>query len=202
MSLCPRRWFQFEVNGVRHDPMGSFALLFKSAVFFKEKLTFQSPKGVESSHKVFAEGSKHQRSYDTADYANEQLLLRGYKIETERHEGIIGFDGMTAPRLMLRRRGKAWVKSALLAAEHYKPGSVNGAVMSAMIGGMAFERLYRALFHEEPEVVSGFSDDELADIIDANPRLAPEDRTRLHEYRQRIAETGRRLAAFMADKPR
>jgi hypothetical protein len=197
VSLCPRRWFQFEVNGVRHDPMGSFALLFKSGVFFKEKLAFQSPKDALSSHKVFAEGSKHQPGYDTADYANEQLLLRGYRIETECHEGIIGFDGMTAPRLLLRRRGKAWVKSALEAAEHYRQGSVNGAVMKAMICGVAFERLYRALFHEEPEVVSGFSDDELASIIEANPRLAPEDRARLHEYRRKIAETERRLITYI-----
>jgi hypothetical protein len=200
VSLCPRRWFQFEVGGVRHDPMGSFALLFKSEVFFKEKLTFQSPKGLESKHKVFAEGSKHQCSYNTADYANEQLLLRGYRIETEHHPGIIGFDGSTAPRLLLRRRGQVWVKSALEAAEHYRRGSINGAVMNAMIGGVAFERLYRALFHEEPEVVSGFSSDELMAIVDANPRIDSAERTRLHGYRQQTEETTRRLAEHLGEK--
>lgn len=193
VSLWPRPWFQFEIDGRRHDPMGSFALLFKPETFFKEGLRFQPPVGIESARKVFAEGAKHQRTYDTGDYANEQFLLRGYRIETERHDGFIGFDGMTAPRLLLRRRGKAWVKQALSEAEHYKHGSGNGAVLKAMMGHVAFERVYRALFGEEPSLVSGFSDDELADMIDANPRLAPEDRERLHAYHRGVAETERKL---------
>ena len=198
VSLHPRPWFQFEIDGVRHDPMGSFALLFKPEIFAKEGLRFQPPQGIESARKVFAEGAKHLKTYDTGDYANEQLILRGYKILTERHQGFIGYDGMTAPRLVLQRFGKDWMKTAIERSEHYLTGSTNAAVLKAMIGSVSFERLYRALFREEPKVVSGFTDPELAGIIESNPRLKPEDKTRLHDYRRRLEETERRLISYAA----
>ncbi len=130
ISLCPRQWWWFEINGQKYLPMGSYAVIFKREVFVNHSLTFQSPRNLKSRYKVFAKGVKHQGGYDTADYANERLLLLGYSIVTlPENDYIAGFDGLSAPRILLLRYGKEYVKQALLMAPHFREGSINGSVL-------------------------------------------------------------------------
>ena len=194
ISLCPRRWWWFEIEGQKHLPMGSYALIFKREIFIDYGLTFQSPKNLQSRYKVFAEGVKHQPGYDTADYANERLLLLGYKIVTlPENDYIIGFDGLSAPRILLLRYGKDYVKQALLYASHFREGSTNGAVIKGCYGIVKIERLYREIFNESPRFVSGFTEEELISIVEKNPNVNEEQRHSLITYFRKIDTISQKL---------
>lgn len=194
ISLCPRRWWWFQIEGKTHLPMGSYALIFKRDIFMKHALCFQSPKGLLSPYKVFAEGVKHQKGYDTADYANEQLLLLGYNIVTlPDNDYILGFDGLSAPRILLLRYGKDYVKQALLEARHLRDGSTNGSVIRGCYGIVKVERIYREIFNESPTFVSGFTEEELLSIVEKNPNIDESQRQTLLTYFSEVDATTHRL---------
>lgn len=194
ISLCPRRWWWFEIKEQKYLPMGSYALIFKRDIFMNHGLTFKSPKGLRSPYKKFAEGVKHQMGYDTADYANEQLLLLGYDIVTlPENDYIAGFDGLSAPRILLLRYGKDYVKQALLMAPHFREGSINGSVMRGCYGIVKIEKLYREIFNENPKFVSGFTEEELLSIIEKKPNVDEEQYQALLTYFRKIDTTSQRL---------
>ena len=195
VSLRPRSWWRFRIDGREYLPMGSYALLFKRGVFLQNNLRFQSPKGLKSSHKVFPPDVKTQLSYDTADYANEQLLLAGYHVETiQKNSPLLGFSGMSGPRILLKKYGKAVVRDALLAASHYKEGSINGTVLRALYAIVIFEQLYRRIFHEEPRSLSGFSTDELRAILRQNSHIDEHERMLVSEHFERQHEILQRIS--------
>jgi len=88
ISFFPRPDWWLTVNNERIRPMGSYCLVVNRNIILKEKLQFQSPKIVNPYNNGI---------YDTADYMNEQLLTRGYRVnlpdEQERSIGIGGFRG-------------------------------------------------------------------------------------------------------------
>ena len=150
VSLSPRSWWKFRINGEEFLPMGSYALVLRRSKWLRQGLRLQSPANLTSPYKVFMSGAKPQTGYDTADYANEQLLLGGYTVVTlPETRAILGFDGLRAPRILLLKYGKAYVKEVLLQAEHYRDGSTNGAVMKAKYAIVKLERLCRAIFRED-----------------------------------------------------
>lgn len=183
ISLSPRTWWYYRMNGQEYLPMGSYALMFKKSVFLHHNLHFQSPRHIISSSKHFRAGVKPQAHYDTADYANEQLLRLGYQVITQPdHESLSGFSGLSAPRILLIKYGKTFVKKALLEAKHYKEGSGNGSTMRAMYGIVKLEQLYRAIFAEEPVLSSHFSEQELWDILEQNSNLDESNREEIRTY--------------------
>jgi len=199
VSLSPRLWWKFRIHGKEFLPMGSYALVLNRSKWLGQGLRLQSPADLTSPYKVFSSNAKPQPRYDTADYANEQLLLRGYTVITlPDNQAILGFDGLSAPRILLLRYGKAYVKEALLQAQHYRDGSINGAVMKAMYGIVKMERLYRTIFHEEPRLSSGFSETELCEIVESNTHLDQEQKTKALAYFQRIDAIYQTLMALSA----
>jgi hypothetical protein len=123
--------------------------------------------------------AKPQAGYDTADYANEQLLLNGFTVVTlPGTEAILSFSGLSAPRILLMKYGKTYMKNALLQAEHYRNGSANGSVLKALYGIVKVEHLYGAIFHEEPRFSSGFSEAELCQIVESIIHLDQEQKNR------------------------
>jgi hypothetical protein len=187
VSLSPRSWWKFRINGVEFLPMGSYALILKRSEWLRLALRLQSPANLTSPYKVFMPAAKPQTRYDTADYANEQLLLGGYSVVTlPDSPAVLGFDGLSAPRILLMKYGKAYVKEALLQAEHYRDGSTNGAVIKAMYAIVKLECLYRTIFQEEPRLSSGFSEAELREIVESNTHLDREQRARALAYFQQI----------------
>ncbi|HVO69427.1 MAG TPA: hypothetical protein VMT24_05245 [Aggregatilineaceae bacterium] len=82
--------------------------------------------------------------------------------------------------------GKGYVRDALLQAEHCRDGSTNGAVMKAVYGIVKTERLYRAVFREEPRGSSGLSEAELYEIVESNMHLDEEQRTQALACFQRM----------------
>jgi hypothetical protein len=187
VSLSPRSWWKFRIDREEFLPMGSYALVLKRSEWLGQGLRLQSPANLTSPYKVFMPSAKPQTRYDTADYANEQLLLRGFTVVTlPDTRAILGFDGLSAPRILLVKYGRTYVREALLQAEHYRDGSSNGSVMKAMYGIVKMEHLYRAIFHEEPRFSSGFSETELCEIVESNPHPDTEQKTEILAYFQQI----------------
>jgi hypothetical protein len=196
ISLSPRRWWRLRLDGREFLPMGSYAVILKRSVLAKHRLTLESPRGLHAACKVFANGAKEQWSYDTADYANERLLSLGYQVLTLENNPIVaGFDGLSLPRLLLRTYGKAYVKEALVAASDYRLGTINGAVMRGAYGIVKVERLYRQIFNECPEFVSGFSEDELREVLKMNPNIGEEPRKSMDQYFGALEATYASLSA-------
>ena len=145
VSLRPRTWYHLEYGDKRYEPMGSYAILMK-----RFGVSFMPRKEICAA-KVFPPGTKAQPYYDTADYANEQLLKAGYRIPTHpADEFTLGFDGMTTPTILLQRYGVAYVRKALQEAKHFKAGSLNGAQVRGLYCYAAFEELYHKLFGDRP----------------------------------------------------
>ncbi len=98
VSLAPRGW-QLKVNGEMHKGMGSYCLLFDRGVFLSEDLSFSPAKTTDPSV------GRISGYYDTGDYANRQLLERGYTIEFLVGEAecdyVCGFVGTSTARLSL-----------------------------------------------------------------------------------------------------
>lgn len=196
ISLNPRSWYRFRIGEQDYLPMGSYSLIFRRSIFLKHNLRFR-PYKARSPYKVFPPTVKPQPSYDTADFANEKLLLLGYKIITfDDKEFVIGFDGLSAPRILLMKRGKDYTKKALLNARHFKEGSINGAVLRALYGIVKFEKLYIAIFNEPPKFLSGFSEEELVEIVEKHPELGELDKQNLLNYFHRLESIYRRLVEY------
>ncbi len=181
VSLSPRSSYYFQIGGMRHEPMGSYALLFKRDVFMKECLRFQSPRRAVSSYKGFPENAKRQRGYDTADYANERLLLAGYRIPST--EGAVaGFDGLSSSLVLSSLYPKARIAAMLAGAGHYRAASINGAVIRSLYCRARFENLFYGIFGVPPSFSAGFSDGELRLIAAANPSVSPSQKEEFREY--------------------
>lgn len=183
VSLSPRFWWKFRIDGKEYLPMGSYGIILNSAKWLEHDLRLQSPAKLTSPYRIFMSDAKPQTRYNTADYANEQMLLQGYTVVTLPDSAtLLGFDGLSAPRILLIKYGKAYVKEALARAEHYRDGSINGAVLKAMYGIVKFEHLYRTIFQEEPRFVSGFSETELSEVLENNTQLDSDQKTKAMTY--------------------
>jgi hypothetical protein len=158
-------------------------LILNREFFIANNLNIQSPAKLESEYKYFLQNVKKQSKYDTADHANERLIFMGMPpLIINENSGVSGFDGLSAPRIFVKRHGKEKVKEMLLAADHYREGSINGAVLRALYGITKFEKLYNSIFSEKPNFITGFSDEEIADIPMSNHKLSPVEQRLLCDY--------------------
>lgn len=174
--------------------MGSYAVLFKKNIFLDRQLRFQSPPDVKSQFKVFPSGVKPQPGYDTADYANERLLLLGYNVVTlPNNDYILGFDGLSGRRILLLKYGKVYIKQALLEAKHYQEGTTNWGTIRSLYGVVKLEHLYRQIFHTPPQVLSGFSEGELRDIVERNPHVHRDQKEHVFSCFEQLESTYRKL---------
>lgn len=171
VSLCPRSSFSFRIGGTDYRPMGSYAFLLKKRVILENGLRLQSPRRAVSACKEFPAGTKQQLGYDTADYANEKLLLAGWSLPFT--EGAVtGFDGLSASFVLLSAYPKERMTGMLRAARHYSGGSVNGAVLRSLYCRTQFETVFRSVFKEPPLFSGGYSAGELRAIVRGNKHLS------------------------------
>ena len=177
VSLAPRDWYTLRINGQDFLPMGSYALLLKRELFLKHRLSFKNVPQ-EFKNRVVAPGVKRPFGYDCGDYANEKLLELGYTIVTGRYRDcVLGFDGLSAPRIFLMRYGKQFALESLVAAAHFKKGSLNGVMARTLYGIVKFEELYRRMFQKDPTFVSGLTTADLRAVIRDPEVLASYDET-------------------------
>jgi hypothetical protein len=101
ISFAPRGW-SIPVGEKHHKAMGSYSIIFSRDIFLKERLSF-SPVQTDRP-----EIGRIKGYYDTADFANEQLLCRGYEVVTDGYESDhIAFVGASTSLLRcLTRSGK------------------------------------------------------------------------------------------------
>lgn len=69
-----RDWWQFDINNKFYYPMGSYAVIVNVDIIRKENLSFSVKR---TGNPAIRKGSGY---YDTADYACEQLIKRGYDV--------------------------------------------------------------------------------------------------------------------------
>jgi len=74
VSFLPRQRFTWEINQKEYIVMGSYCLLVRRDIWLKEKLSFRTV------HQPSINPKSYKGEYDTADYANVELIRRGYRI--------------------------------------------------------------------------------------------------------------------------
>jgi hypothetical protein len=74
VSFVPRQRFTWKINQQEYIPMGSYCLLIRRDLWLKEKLSFRTV------HQPSISPESYRGEYDTADFANVELLRRGYRV--------------------------------------------------------------------------------------------------------------------------
>ncbi|PKN92351.1 MAG: hypothetical protein CVU44_14520 [Chloroflexi bacterium HGW-Chloroflexi-6] len=93
VSLLPRGRFQWAIDGKSYQPMGSYCLVVRRSIWQKENLPFLSIPGPSINPQSY------KGEYDTADYANVELIKRGYRVviaPDNIREHIIGLKGISS----------------------------------------------------------------------------------------------------------
>ena len=102
VSLRPRGWWEFEINGKRYPASSSYCTAINRKIFCdKEHLSLTPVQG--NTHPAVSD--RPPKSYDTFDKANEILLTKGYRCavlpETVQNECITGFHGVSNGVMLL-----------------------------------------------------------------------------------------------------
>lgn len=190
VSLYPRQWWRFHINGQQYPPMGSFAILFQRPFLLRHRLKFQSPDIVPAYGVVNPGLPQSLPGYDMADYMHEQLLLQGYRVAVlTDNTYVLGFKGLSDKRILLIRHGSGYVRQAIAEAVHYHEGSSNEANLLSFYAIVKVERLYRQLFDEDPTVRCGLEEDELRDLLRQNPRADAQEQQRILRHFDQMDET-------------
>jgi hypothetical protein len=192
LSYKPRGWWTLDINGCSHPVMGSYSLVFKADVIRKEKLSFRTrPTG----NPAIRNGSGY---YDTADYANEQLLLRGYEVmvpEPEvRGKMVRSYAAVSNGFVNFARR--RWYSKSYLLTRHRSDWSkiiqVDTRKMEWACGVAATIELYRRIFAEEPQFNDFFVYDDLEELANGvkDPSIRGQAINTVTEYRRLLAVLG------------
>lgn len=100
VSLVPRMRFTWDLGGREHRPMGSYCLIIRREIWKKEGLSFQAvPKPSPSK-------GSYAGLYDTCDFANVQLIERGYNIAIappEIRDHLAAFKGVSSAALRIQK---------------------------------------------------------------------------------------------------
>lgn len=102
VSLRPRPWWHFEIDGKAYEASSSYCTAIDRTIFCdKEQLSLKPADGNTHPSTI----GKEVRRYDTFDKANEILLTRGYRCavlpKEERESLITGFSGMSGGVMLL-----------------------------------------------------------------------------------------------------
>lgn len=100
VSLSPRQRFKWELDGQEHQPMGSYCLVIRRDIWLKEQLSFQAVPEPSPSRGSYA------GLYDTCDFANVELIKRGYRISIAPPHitsELAGFKGVSSAVLRIQK---------------------------------------------------------------------------------------------------
>lgn len=137
VSLVPRERFRWEIDGNQHQPMGSYCLIVRNSIWRRENLSFQAVPKPSPNQNSFA------GHYDTADYANLELIQRGYRVVVappEIREHLVAFKGISSGLLRVQKEPPEGFAKAY--------GGWPSVVESCLVArglGAALRRLYPAL---------------------------------------------------------
>jgi hypothetical protein len=169
LSYKPRGWWHLEVGGEQHPVMGSYSLVFKPEVIRREGLSFRTR---PTNDPKIRNGGGY---YDTADYANEQLLARGYRVlvpdDSVRARMVRSYSAVSSGFVNFARRGLLSREYRLTKSRAAWAAELAGSVRSLerACGVAATISLYRRLFDEAPQFEDFFTYDDLAEIAGRAP---------------------------------
>ncbi len=163
-SFKPREWWEWQLNGSRHAVMGSYSVVFKPEVIRREQLSFRTR---PTSDPKVRQGSGY---YDTADYANEQLLMRGYRIAvpdaTVRCQMVRSYSAVSSGFVNFAKR--KWLgddyRLSKLRSEWQRLLQSDVRKLEWACGVAATRLLYRRLFDESPRFDDFFTYEELRQL--------------------------------------
>jgi hypothetical protein len=174
-SFKPREWWEFEIDGKTHPAMGSYSLAFKPEVIRRENLSFCS---CPTKNIKIRKGSGY---YDTADYANEQLLCRGYDVVVPepdvRRKMVRSYSAVSRGFLNFAHRGWFSGNYNLKQSRAACAGRIRSSLqkLESGCGVAATIFLYRTFFNEKPCFDSFFTYDELMGLAGEFEDLAERD---------------------------
>ncbi len=166
LTFKPREWWEFEIEGRRYPVMGSYSLVFKPEVIKKEGLSFRTRPTDEPD---IRQGSGY---YDTADYANKQLLMKGYKIivpeKESRGEMVRSYSAVSSAFLNFTRR--RWFNHEYRLSKPLRDWGEeirsNLRKLEWACGVSAIVALYKKLFDEKPQFHDFFTYDDLRELVE------------------------------------
>jgi hypothetical protein len=173
-SYKPRGWWEWEIGAERHPVMGSYSLVFKPEIFRSEELSFKSRPTKDPRI------GNDRGYYDTADWANEQLLNRGYRVVTipddERNGLLRSYSAVSSGFVNFARR--RWFRDGYVLATSRDALETklraSKRELERACGVAAARLLYRGIFDEPPAFDDFIDYDELLEI--ARALDAPEQR--------------------------
>ena len=161
-TFLPRHHWDLVIKGKSYKPMGSYALLINSEIIRREGLSFRARR---TDNPAIRNSSGY---YDTADYINEQLLLRDYRIgyapEAVNKE-ILTFWGTSSGYVSLVKRsivGKPKMRLSGNGLRNFILEDLYNFQRAYMV--IAVARIYEELFAEK-SFLSVFRLDRLIDEI-------------------------------------
>jgi hypothetical protein len=167
LSFKPRDWWTFEIDGQAYPVMGSYSLVFKPKIFRAEGLSFRTH---PTEDPRIRNGSGY---YDTADFANEQLIRRGYRVLVPdggvRACMVRSYSAVSSGFVNFARR-RWWTGDYRLTRPRAEWAEAIRADVRALewaCGVAATIELYETLFSEPPRFGDFFTYDDLAELADA-----------------------------------
>lgn len=150
-SFYPRPDWYFDFEGEKIRPMGSYCFLIKRKVLEKENLSFN----------VLNKINPHNgRYYDTADYMNEVLLKKGYKVnlpeDQKRSVSIGGFRGSSIWKALAWGCNKKELEN-YFSAPYAHDQDYRHIIKSFYIAAMVFE-INSKLFGYNKQPLFGFEE--------------------------------------------
>ncbi len=183
VSFCPRVYYRLRFGNEEFSAMGSYSLIIKRRIFLDNKLSFRPVNKISTRRFFYKEkpGYKRNLKFDTGDFANEQLIAMGYKIIFANENTVVGFDGLSQTRILLLFCGKEKIAAMLASADKYRSDGA-GANLRRAYGIAKVDYLFSNIFHEEPELNKGFSEQELRFLVNNNKQVAQEEKLEVLSY--------------------
>lgn len=149
VSLRPRTWWEFVIDGKTYLPSSSYCIAFNREIFVeREHLSLAPAPG--NPHRATGTNKPPGR-YDTGDKANELLLQKGYRCfiapkEVERR-CITGFSGMSGAVMLLWhfRRTEQVLEYFRGPPKKQWSGNVLHGLLSAMLAARTIQECYEKL---------------------------------------------------------
>jgi len=142
-----------------HQAMGSYSIFLDRKIFLDEQLSFLP---VKSNNYQYNHGTGY---YENADFANEQLLKRGYNVEfllgeENKYEYVCGFDGVDSARIRMLEGRERFISEIKKIEKPKARHRIIGAYCCWKVVD-----LYRLAFGEEPQWIPPVSQQDLFQLI-------------------------------------
>lgn len=208
-SLIPRHWWKLRIAGRDHFPMGAYGVVVRRPVIVRLGLSFRTRNEFCAS-RVDAAGVQARRSYDTGDFAHEQLLRLGYDVPSleprgraqhfarpvdESHDSIVGFDGASGGRLAATWQRATSIPELIAGATSLAEDSFASYFFKSSWSDLCLDDLFASVFGERARPELPFSRAEILGALRRNANADSDQIDALERYAVEVEEISSRLLA-------